>query len=126
MHYNETDGEFTALFIKNAKSNTVYGHLQPYCIGLCLNHVPMLQDEICAALAPGIRMQTLSWSVPVLRIRISCANVLVYFPDDTGQKYSLQPTTPLFFDLNFRKNILRNLHKNFKYGVSRAREEFLK
>ncbi len=44
-------------------------------------------------------------------------NHLPVFPIAQVKKPQRSPTAPAFFDLHTRKNILENLHRNFKYGV---------
>ena len=59
---------------------------------------------------------TLRWLL-VLRTENPYANISGYFPDCTSSEYSAQPAMPPFLNLHTQKNILENLHRNFKYGV---------
>lgn len=54
---------------------------------------------------------------PAIRPENPCVNISVYFPDCEDPEYSAQPAAPLLLDSHTRKNILGNLHRNFKDGL---------
>ena len=56
----------------------------------------------------------------VLRTENPYANISGYFPDCTSSEYSAQPAAPPFLNLHTQKNILENLHRNFKFPVDKT------